>query len=365
MDTWVGFHHVRKCVPHRILPVGQRPQDAEFRNAGPCWQSKYLRNRLRQRGAVEVETFRRQRSRLLLREAVNRFRFQLGHLAARRGQQGLVFFQHQFRFRPGIGDSRAAVEPAVHRFAVFLRVAVIRRSDEVRDVVFRAKQTIQMLQPMVGRFVAAGVEVVLLLRQDDDGFWRERGQEVFVVQAQRQRAWRALFHVRSELVFHISPELGDETARGRHGPTIFDAAEPGRHGSAAGIAGDAEVAHVHFFARHQVIERANAVPGAPHPETLVDEHLLNAGVVVLSGPCAVHGFQARVHVLHALALANRIEDQHHIAQTRQSLTEGLIRLNRFAVIRMSARGHHTRKWKAPPLGNIKIRRHQKPWAAFE
>ena len=95
---------------------------------------------------------------------------------------------------------------------------------------------------MVGRFVAARVEVVLLLREDDDRFRRERGQEVFVIEAQRQRARRALLHVGAELVLHVSPELGDETARGRHGPAIFDTAEPGRHRAAAGVAGDAEVA---------------------------------------------------------------------------------------------------------------------------
>ena len=165
---------------------------------------------------------------------------------------------------------------------------MIGRSDEVGDVVFRAKQAIETLQPVVGRFVAAGVEVVLLLRQDDDGFRRERGQEVFVIEAQRQRPRRALLHVRAELVFHVSPELGDETARRRHGPAIFDAAQPRRHGSAAGVAGDAQVADVHFLARHQVVEGANAVPRAPHPEALVDENLLDAGVVVLAGPRPAH-----------------------------------------------------------------------------
>ena len=242
---------------------------------------------------------------------------------------------------------------------------MIGRPHEVRDVVFRAEQAIETLQAVIRRFIAAGVEVVLLFGQDDDGLRRESGQKVFVVEAKRQCSRWALLHVGPELVFHVSPELGDETAGRRHGPPILDAAEPRGHGSAAGVAGDAEMAHINLFARHQVVERANPVPGAPHPEALVDEHLLDAGVIVLAGSRPVQRLQVGIQVLHPLALADRIENQHHITQTRQSLAEGLIRLNGLAVIRVSAGCHHTRKREVPPLRDVKIGGHQKPWPAFE
>ena len=43
-----------------------------------------------------------------------------------------------------------AVEPAVHRLAVLLRVAVIGRADEEPDVVLGAEQRVEPLQPRVG-----------------------------------------------------------------------------------------------------------------------------------------------------------------------------------------------------------------------
>ncbi len=224
---------------------------------------------------------------------------------------------------------------------------------------------VQALQPLVGRFVAARVEVVLLLRQDDDGFRSERGEKVFVVQAQRQRLGRDLLHVRAELVLHVSPELGHETTRGRHRPALLEPTQPGRHRPATGIAGDSEVPLVHFVARHQVVEGANAVPRAPRAEALVNEHLLNASVVVLGGSRPARRLPVRVHVLHPLALADGIEDQHDVAEPRQSLAEGLIGLDRLAVRRVPARRDDSRERESSSLGNVEIRRDEEPRTAFE
>ena len=122
---------------------------------------------------------------------------------------------------------------------------------------------------------------------------------------------------------------------------------------------------IHFLTGHQVIQGANAVPSTPHAKALVDEKLLDAGVVVLSGPCPAHGLPVRVHVLHPFTLADRIEDQNHIAQAREPLAEGLICINGLAIGRMPARGHHARTRESPPLRNVEIRRHQELWTAFE
>ena len=296
---------------------------------------------------------------------MNRLRSQFGDLAVRRAPEGLVLLQHQLRLRFGVGDAGAAIEPPVHRLAVLLRVAVVGRPDEVGDVVLRAEQAVEPLQPLVRRFVPACVEVVLLLGQDDDRLRRERREKVLVIEAERQRARRALLHVGAQLVLHVPPEFGDEAARRGHGPAIVHAAQPRGHRAAAGVAGDAEVAHVDLLAGDQVIERADAVPRAPRAEALVDQDLLDAGVVVLAGAGPAQRLPVRVHVLHPLALADRVEDQDDVAQPRQALAEGLIRLDRLAVRRMPARADHARQREASSLRDVEIRRHQEPRPALE
>ena len=80
-----------------------------------------------------------------------------------------------------------AIEPPVHRLAILVGVAVMRRPDIQPDVVRAPQQRVQPLQAGEGLFDAADVEVVVFLGQEDDRLGRHRGDEVLVVQAQRQR----------------------------------------------------------------------------------------------------------------------------------------------------------------------------------
>ena len=108
------------------------------------------------------------------------------------------------------------------------------------------------------------------------GFGAMRGEEVGVIEAQRQRVRRALLGVLGQFVLQVAAERGDEASRRGHRPARLDAAQPRRHRAAAGVAGDADVLRIDLRARQQVIERADAVPGPPASEELADEELLIA-----------------------------------------------------------------------------------------
>ena len=60
---------------------------------------------------------------------------------------------------------------------------------------------------------------------------------------------------------------------------------------------------VHLRAREQVIERANAVPGAPRAKKLADQELLVAGVQVLVDTDTDPRLELLVGILQPLALA--------------------------------------------------------------
>ena len=242
---------------------------------------------------------------------------------------------------------------------------MVGRPDEVGDVVLRAEEPVEALQPLVRGFVPARVEVVLLLCQDDHRLRRERREKVLVIEAKRQRARRDLLHIGAQLVLHVPPQFGDEAARRGHRPPVVQAAQPRGHRAASGVAGDPEMARVDLLAGDQIIERADGVPRAPRAEAFVHQDLLDARVVVLGGAGPAYRLPVRIHVLHALALADRVEDQHDVAETREPLAERLIRVDRLAVRRMPARAHHARQREPPSLGDIEIRRHQESRAALE
>jgi hypothetical protein len=92
------------------------------------------------------------------------------------------------------------------------------------------------------------------------------------------------------------------------------------------------VTPIYFRTRQQIIECADAIPRAPGGEGFAHQHLLIARVIVLCDADAPARFQLLIHILQAFALADRIEDQHHVALPRQALREGLIRLARLAVV---------------------------------
>ena len=186
-----------------------------------------------------------------------------------------------------------------------------------------------------------------------------------MVQTERERARRDLLRVGAQLVLHVAPQLGHEAARRGHRPARLQAAQPRRHRAAARIAGDADVALVDLLAGHQIIERADAVPRAPRAEEFVDQELLVARVIVLGGAGPAPRLPVRIHVLHALALADRVEDQHDIAETREPLAERLIRVVALPLAEWPHEPTTPGQREPPSLGNVEVRRHQESRAALE
>ena len=80
------------------------------------------------------------------------------------------------------------------------------------------------------------------------------------------------------------------------------------------------------------------------------------------------GLQVFIDVLQPLALADRIEDQHHVALPGQPLGEALIRLDRLAGRRMAAAADDARQREFARgrfVRHVEIRRDGKAGAAFE
>ena len=75
---------------------------------------------------------------------------------------------------------------------------------------------------------------------------------------------------------------------------------------------------VDLRAGQQVVERADAVPGAPGPEELADQELLVAGQQVLADRRRLGRCPWGVSVLQPLPLADRIEDQARRSPCRAS-----------------------------------------------
>ena len=242
---------------------------------------------------------------------------------------------------------------------------MLRRADVQLNVVRGTQQRIESLEPCEGFQGAADIEEVSLLGEDDDGLGGHCRQKVVVVESQGDGPRRALLGIGGEFVFQVSAEGGDETGRSPHRPARFQAAQPGGHRAAAGVAGDADVLGVHLFPRQEIIESADAVPGPPHAKKFAYQELLIACIQMLADANAPFGFESRVHVLQAFSLANRIENKRHVSLSGQSLGKRLIRLRRFAVGGMAADTDHPRQRELAPLGEIQIAGHEKTGAAFK
>ena len=257
------------------------------------------------------------------------------------------------------------MEPRVHGFAVFLRIPVRRRAHEQADVLFRPQQLVQPSQPGVCLDAPPHVEEVLLLGQQDHGLGRHGGDEVVVIESQRQRFRRALFGVGGKFVLHVPPKRRDETRGGGHRPAALDAAQPGRHRAPARVAGDADVFRVDLFTCQQIIECADAVPGAPGGEVLTHEKLLIARLEMLARAHANGRLEVLVGVLNALPLPQRIENQDDVPLSGQPLGERLIRLGGFPIGRMPARADDARSRPALAFGKVQVRGHQKTGTTLE
>src|SRR5262249_10200744 len=112
-----------------------RPQDAVVGGVLSRGKPQLLAYHAGQRFASERGSLFRQRLRFRLREYEQRLRIQLRYLPLRRALQRLILFQDQLRLALRIGNAGDAVKPAVHPFTVFLREAVIARTDIESDIV--------------------------------------------------------------------------------------------------------------------------------------------------------------------------------------------------------------------------------------
>jgi hypothetical protein len=242
---------------------------------------------------------------------------------------------------------------------------MLGRADEEFDVVRGPQQRIERLQPTIGFLGAAGVEVIALLREDDDGFRSKGGQKVGVVEMQGEHPWRTLLGVGGKLVLEIAAKRGDEASRGGHAPALVEAAQPGGHRSAPRVAGNSHPSRVDFRSCEQVIESTNSVPGPPTAEKLADQELLIASVEVLADADPRASFCFLMTILQTFSLPDRVEDQNDVSHAAQSLGKRLVGLGRLAVVRMAARTDHSRQGEFLPLGNVKVGCDEELRTAFE
>ena len=106
---------------------------------------------------------------------------------------------------------------------------MVARADKESDIFPGSQQIIQAAEPAIGLFSAAGIKVILLLRQNDNRLRCHRGKKIRMVQPKGQRPRWTLLGIGGKLVFQVTAERDHKTARSRHCPAAFDAAQPGRH----------------------------------------------------------------------------------------------------------------------------------------
>ena len=72
----------------------------------------------------------------------------------------------------------------------------------------------------------------------------------------------------------------------------------------------------------------------------------------------------RIRIIHALALAHRIECQHHVAQAHEALAASLVHVVRLAVVRMPHLKQHRGIWRHVHRRDVKIGGDVKLWPAL-
>ena len=354
LDVGFRLHRVMGEVPLGVLASGQGAEDAIVRQAFARRELQHRDEGFAQRRVLERLSAAGQLLRFLFRERVDGPWLRFQQLAARRARQRLVLLQYQGRLAFRVGDAGHPVEPLVHRFAVFARVAVVSRTDEHGDVLFGPQQPVQPLQPRKSLFCPPDVEVVLFLLQNDHRLGRQGGQEVFVIESQGQGSRRTLLGVLRQFILQVATERGDEATGRRHGPALLPTAQPRGQGAAARVAREAHVPWIDLTAGQQVVERPDAIPGAPRAEEFADQVLLIAGDQVFVYADADTRLEIFARVLQTLALADGVVDQHNISQPRQSLGERLIRIVGLPVTGMPATSHHAGQRELAALGQIQV-----------
>src|SRR5205085_9359540 len=130
-----------------IIPCSQWAQDPELGWLARCLrQIEHLHDRPFQFVARWLTAAFSERARSLLGEGKNRSSAELGHLSPRRTLERLIFFNRQRRLGPRVGDARNAIEPAIHRLAILLRIAVLRRADLNGYVLRLTEQRLVLLE---------------------------------------------------------------------------------------------------------------------------------------------------------------------------------------------------------------------------
>ena len=244
-----------------------------------------------------------------------------------------------------------------------------------RHTIARAEQSVHALvfveEIERARHVLRRVRVTGVVQRDghEQRLRRERVEQIRPIDAASERRHDILLGIvgRSRRLDVVLREvLG--VALGNHGD--LDAAverrEKLRQRSAARLAAAADPFGIDFRAREQVVDSADAVPGAKEAEVRAEQDEAAPRVLVLGGSSAADRrlAGARSRILDALALSERVVGEHHVAFARQVREQLLVAGPRLAIRRMSERSENRRTPPGPDR-HVEIRRDVQARPALE
>src|SRR6185503_6257999 len=112
---------------------------------------------------------------------------------------------------------------------------------------------------------------------------------------------------------------------------------------AARLAATADAIGIDFGTCHEVVQRANAVPGAKQAEIRAQEHEAAPRILVLARTAAERGLAGpRTRILDALALAERVVGKDHVAFASEIRKQLLIARPRLPVYGVAERAEDRR-----------------------
>ena len=216
-------------------------------------------------------------------------------------------------------------EEVDHRLLIVVGEAVgIRADEEVRVCLGGADDVIEAAHVVIRFAQAAAVEEAVVLAEKENRLGGAGDEKVGHLQAGADDSGRVLLAVGGYLVLQVGQEGGDEAGRGGHGEAVFVGPQPGGHGAAAGVAGEADASFVDFGAAQQIVEGADAVPGAPGAEPFADQFELLAHHVVGVGAAGDDRSLLQAPVLVALSLVEGVVDEDDEAVAGEALAELLV-----------------------------------------
>jgi hypothetical protein len=122
---------------------------------------------------------------------------------------------------------RELVEKTIHRFPIFLIIAVTVGTNEERHLVRRTDQSIELLQMAIGLLEAARVERIAFLSEQLQRPRRVRQKEIRMIEPKREGVWRALLGIGRLFAFEHAAKGIDEAARRGAGEPRLERAHPG------------------------------------------------------------------------------------------------------------------------------------------